>query len=202
MYASINPAFSVATVESPRHGGLHSIGHQGPRLYQRTSHSTAQYRSFTSSERRSPCPRIRDAESSRRSLPCRWSRTSAQWEVGSRCCFRRTGWLNHPITRVASSDGGGAALQIFNYAHNSTHHRRRRRLQTDREGTAPPPPPPASAMQPARPAGRPALQQTRDRRLYHHPGVQFHSVKVKFSHTRYRALGPELIPVYWQSARR
>jgi len=27
-------------------------------------------------------------------------------------------------------------------------------------------------------------------------------VKVKFSHTRYRALGPELIPVYKQSARR
>ena len=29
-----------------------------------------------------------------------------------------------------------------------------------------------------------------------------HLVKVKFSHTRYRALGPELIPVYRQSARR
>jgi len=28
------------------------------------------------------------------------------------------------------------------------------------------------------------------------------SKKVKFSHTRYRALGPELIPVYMQSARR
>ena len=27
-------------------------------------------------------------------------------------------------------------------------------------------------------------------------------IKVKFSHTRYRALGPELIPVYRQSARR
>jgi len=27
-------------------------------------------------------------------------------------------------------------------------------------------------------------------------------VNVKFSHTRYRALGPELIPVYRQSARR
>jgi len=27
-------------------------------------------------------------------------------------------------------------------------------------------------------------------------------VKVKFSHTRYRALGPELIPVYRQSAHR
>ena len=27
-------------------------------------------------------------------------------------------------------------------------------------------------------------------------------VKVKFSHTRYRALGPELIAVYRQSARR
>jgi len=26
--------------------------------------------------------------------------------------------------------------------------------------------------------------------------------KVKFSHTRYRALGPELIPMYRQSARR
>jgi len=32
-----------------------------------------------------------------------------------------------------------------------------------------------------------------------HPGKK---VKVKFSHTRYRALGPELIPVYRQSARR
>ena len=30
----------------------------------------------------------------------------------------------------------------------------------------------------------------------------FIKVKVKFSHTRYRALGPELIPVYRQSARR
>ena len=30
----------------------------------------------------------------------------------------------------------------------------------------------------------------------------FASKKVKFSHTRYRALGPELIPVYRQSARR
>ena len=29
-----------------------------------------------------------------------------------------------------------------------------------------------------------------------------HWKKVKFSHTRYRALGPELIPVYRQSARR
>jgi len=28
------------------------------------------------------------------------------------------------------------------------------------------------------------------------------AAKVKFSHTRYRALGPELIPVYRQSARR
>jgi len=34
--------------------------------------------------------------------------------------------------------------------------------------------------------------------------AQTHAVvkKVKFSHTRYRALGPELIPVYRQSARR
>ena len=31
---------------------------------------------------------------------------------------------------------------------------------------------------------------------------QLASKKVKFSHTRYRALGPELIPVYRQSARR
>jgi len=31
---------------------------------------------------------------------------------------------------------------------------------------------------------------------------QSKKVKVKFSHTRYRALGPELIPVYRQSARR
>jgi len=30
----------------------------------------------------------------------------------------------------------------------------------------------------------------------------FHGKKVKFSDTRYRALGPELIPVYRQSARR
>ena len=30
----------------------------------------------------------------------------------------------------------------------------------------------------------------------------FKKVKVKASHTRYRALGPELIPVYRQSARR
>ena len=30
----------------------------------------------------------------------------------------------------------------------------------------------------------------------------FKSSKVKFSHTQYRALGPELIPVYRQSARR
>jgi len=34
-------------------------------------------------------------------------------------------------------------------------------------------------------------------------GLMIHvKVKVKFSHTRYRALGPELIPVYRQSARR
>ena len=33
-------------------------------------------------------------------------------------------------------------------------------------------------------------------------GDVLHSKKVKFSHTRYRALGPELIPVYRQSARR
>ena len=32
--------------------------------------------------------------------------------------------------------------------------------------------------------------------------MQLVKVKVKFSHTRYRALGPELIPVYRQSARR
>jgi len=32
--------------------------------------------------------------------------------------------------------------------------------------------------------------------------VPLKKVKVKFSHTRYRALGPELIPVYRQSARR
>ena len=32
--------------------------------------------------------------------------------------------------------------------------------------------------------------------------VPAHLGKVKFSHTRYRALGPELIPVYRQSARR
>ena len=30
----------------------------------------------------------------------------------------------------------------------------------------------------------------------------YYDKKVKFSHTRYRALGPELIPVYRQSARR
>ena len=33
-------------------------------------------------------------------------------------------------------------------------------------------------------------------------GVGIGLKKVKFSHTRYRALGPELIPVYRQSARR
>jgi len=32
--------------------------------------------------------------------------------------------------------------------------------------------------------------------------MSYHHKKVKFFHTRYRALGPELIPVYWQSARR
>ena len=32
--------------------------------------------------------------------------------------------------------------------------------------------------------------------------VQSASKKVKFSHTRYRALGPQLIPVYRQSAHR
>jgi len=38
-------------------------------------------------------------------------------------------------------------------------------------------------------------------KIYHQP--QAHdTLKVKFSHTRYRALGPELIPVYRQSARR
>jgi len=34
------------------------------------------------------------------------------------------------------------------------------------------------------------------------PFCGYKKVKVKFSHTRYRALGPELIPVYMQSARR
>ena len=34
----------------------------------------------------------------------------------------------------------------------------------------------------------------------HSPALEIK--KVKFSHTRYRALGPELIPVYRQSARR
>jgi len=29
-----------------------------------------------------------------------------------------------------------------------------------------------------------------------------HWIKLKFSHTRYQALGPELIPVYRQSVRR
>jgi len=32
--------------------------------------------------------------------------------------------------------------------------------------------------------------------------LSYNVKKVKFSHTRYRALGPELIPVYRQSARR
>jgi len=36
----------------------------------------------------------------------------------------------------------------------------------------------------------------------HHDKMQNDNKKVKFSHTRYRALGPELIPVYRQSARR
>jgi len=35
-----------------------------------------------------------------------------------------------------------------------------------------------------------------------HRTMYHKKVKVKFSHTRYRALGPELIPVYRQSARR
>ena len=39
-------------------------------------------------------------------------------------------------------------------------------------------------------------------RLPSHPDSHPQSKKVKFSHTRYRALGPELIPVYRQSARR
>ena len=36
----------------------------------------------------------------------------------------------------------------------------------------------------------------------HMTHIRMLKVKVKFSHTRYRALGPELIPVYRQSARR
>ena len=32
--------------------------------------------------------------------------------------------------------------------------------------------------------------------------IDYKGKKVKFSHTRYRALGPELIPMYRQSARR
>jgi len=35
-----------------------------------------------------------------------------------------------------------------------------------------------------------------------HTSLKLSAKKVKFSHTRYRALGPELIPVYRQSARR
>ena len=42
---------------------------------------------------------------------------------------------------------------------------------------------------------------TRDR-LHDHQYTVDTTKKVKFSHTRYRALGPELIPVYRQSARR
>ena len=34
------------------------------------------------------------------------------------------------------------------------------------------------------------------------PNIHLKGKKVKFCHTRYRALGPELIPVYRQSARR
>jgi len=34
------------------------------------------------------------------------------------------------------------------------------------------------------------------------PASKFYRKKVKASHTRHRALGPELIPVYRQSARR
>jgi len=34
------------------------------------------------------------------------------------------------------------------------------------------------------------------------PCVRIHTKKIKFAHTRYRALGPELIPMYRQSARR
>ena len=43
----------------------------------------------------------------------------------------------------------------------------------------------------------PAVYYTVDAR-----GSQDGKGKVKFSHTRYRALGPEQIPVYRQSARR
>ena len=35
-----------------------------------------------------------------------------------------------------------------------------------------------------------------------HKHIYLCKVKVKFSHTRYWVLGPELFPVYWQSARR
>jgi len=42
---------------------------------------------------------------------------------------------------------------------------------------------------------------TRDR-LHDYQYTVDTTKKVKFSHTRYRALGPELIPVYRQSARR
>ena len=46
--------------------------------------------------------------------------------------------------------------------------------------------------------GRPTVTQT----LPHTMRAASTVKKVKFSHTRYRALGPELIPVYRQSARR
>jgi len=38
--------------------------------------------------------------------------------------------------------------------------------------------------------------------LTYYLNISVKGKKVKFSHTRYRALGPELIPVYRQSARR
>jgi len=46
--------------------------------------------------------------------------------------------------------------------------------------------------------GRPTVTQT----LPHTMRAASTVKKVKFSHTRYRALGPDLIPVYRQSARR
>ena len=55
---------------------------------------------------------------------------------------------------------------------------------------------------------RPRSSRSMDKYTYTHLRTysEYHSVKVKlkvkFSHTSYRALGPELIPVYRQSARR
>ena len=55
---------------------------------------------------------------------------------------------------------------------------------------------------PVRPRRQLALRQPANQQHSLHDFVTTIGKKAKFSHTRYRALGPELIPVYRQSARR